>query len=278
VSAEAFEVPRVVDARGRPLDVITIRGLTVDCIVGIYNRERVAAQPLRLDVALFLDTRPAAASGRLADTVHYARLTGELRFILEACRFELLESAAEAVCQYLLAPSAGGPARARVLEVSVRLTKPLALGGAAVPGLQVHRTAEELGYAEREAPFGHVDVLHEGVGYGLYRLRVRPGGVIPAHGQAGVEESELVLGAGLLLQGHAVGSGTAFHWPRGFPHRYDNPTGREQTVLCVARPRLMLSEERVTEPPAQGLAPARGYAYYPPEEQGPSPDEPPRSG
>ncbi|ATB28544.1 dihydroneopterin aldolase [Melittangium boletus] len=278
MSAETFELPRVLDARGRPLDVITIRGLTVDCIVGIYNRERVAAQPLRLDVALFLDTRPAAASGRLADTVHYGRLSGELRFILEACRFELLESAAEAVCQYLLAPPAGGSPRARVLEVSVRLTKPLALGGAAVPGLQVHRTAEELGYGEREAPFGHVDVLHEGVGYGLYRLRVKPGGVIPAHAHPVMEESELVLGTGLLLQGHAVGSGTAFHWPRGFPHRYDNPTDREQMVLCVARPRLMTSDERVTEPPAEGLATVRGHAYYPAEEQVPLSDETLRPG
>ena len=265
MSADAFEPPRVLDARGRPLDVITLRGLTVDCIVGIYNRERVAAQPLRLDVALFLDTRSAAVSGRLADTVHYARLAGELRFLLEACRFELLESAAEAVCQYLLAPPGEDAPRARVREATVRITKPQALGGLAIPSLQVHRTGEELFYTQREAPFGRVDVLHEGVGYGLYRLHVRPGAHVDSHAHPLMEESELVLGAGLLLQGQPVGSGTAFHWPGGQPRRYDNPTEREQTVLCVARPHRGVPA--VVAPTPTLPTPVRGHVYFPPEEQ-----------
>ena len=86
--------PAVTDARGRPLDVIELRGLTVDCIVGVYHRERVTAQPLRLDVALFLDTREAAVGGKLAHTVNYGRLAGELRFLLEACRCHQQKSTA----------------------------------------------------------------------------------------------------------------------------------------------------------------------------------------
>ena len=278
MSAEAFHPPQVMDERGRPLDVIALRGLTVDCIVGIYNRERVAAQPLRLDVALFLDTRSAAVSGRLGDTVHYGRLTGELRFLLEACRFELLESAAEAVCHYLLAPSSGDSPRTRPQAACVRITKPQALGGMAVPSLQVHRTVDEMVYGERETSFGRVEVLHEGTGYGVYHLRVKPGGVIatPAHPEG--EESELVLGAGLLSQGQPVARGTAFHWPRGVAHRHDNPTPTEQTVLCVARPRLLLSDERGTELPAEGLTPVPGHAYYPREEQAAPVRDVPRPG
>jgi dihydroneopterin aldolase len=267
VSAEPFNPPQVMDERGRPLDVIVLRGLTVDCIVGIYNRERVAAQPLRLDVGLFLDTRSAGASGRLGDTVHYGRLAGELRFLLEACRFELLESAAEAVCHYLLAPPREDSPRTRLEAASVRITKPQALGGLVVPSLQVHRSAREMVYAERETSFGRVEVLHEGTGYGVYHLRVKPGGVlsIPAHPEG--EESELVLGSGLLAQGQPVARGTAFHWPRGVAHRYDNPTGSEQTVLCVARPRLVLAEGRETELSVEGLQSVPGHSYYPREEQ-----------
>ncbi|MFP2928052.1 dihydroneopterin aldolase [Pyxidicoccus sp. 3LG] len=258
-----FQPPVVTTAQGRPLDVIELRGLTVDCIVGVFNRERFAAQPLRLDVALFLDTRNAAAGGKLAHTVNYGRLAGELRFLLEACRFELLESAVEAVARYVLAPPTTDVPRAQVHSATIRVTKPQALGGLAVPSLQIHRTAEEMEYAKEEKPFGRVDIIHEGAGYGVYRLRVKPGGTIPTHVHQQMEESELVLGPGLLLQGRPVERGMAFHWQRGFPHRYDNPTATEQTVLCVDRPRFIPSDEVETEPPAEGLAPVTGFSYYP---------------
>lgn len=266
MSDHLLSLPTVTDASGRPLDVIEVRGLTVDVIVGIYNRERVAAQPLRVDVALFLDTRGAAVAGKLAQTVNYGRLLGELRFLLEACRFELLESAAEAVCRYVLAPPTADAPRAQVRAATVRVTKPQALGGHAVPSLQVHRTVEEMNYGREEKSFGRVDIIHEGANYGVYRLRVKPGGTIPTHVHQRMEESELVLGAGLLLQGQPVARGMAFHWTKGFPHRYDNPSTTEQTVLCVDRPCFIPSDEVETEPPAEGLAPAVGVSYYPHEE------------
>jgi dihydroneopterin aldolase len=264
--SEALHLPLVTDARGRPLDVIQLRGLTVDCIVGVYRRERVTAQPLRLDVALFLDTRGAAADGRLANTVHYGRLEGELRFLLESCRFELLEAAAEAVCRYVLAPPTEDSPRAQVRAATVRITKPEALAGRAIPSLQVHRTAEELTYAVDDKPFGHVDIIHESQGYGIYRLRIRPGGSIPTHAHQTMEESELVLGSGLMLQGKPVARGQGFWWPRGLAHRYDNPSAQEQTVLCVDRPRFISSDEVEVEAPAGGLLPVEGHSYYPPEE------------
>ncbi|XXF78731.1 dihydroneopterin aldolase [Myxococcaceae bacterium GXIMD 01537] len=269
MSLDSLNLFPVLDERGRPLDVIELSGLTVDCIVGVYNRERVAAQPLRLDVALFLDVRGAALGGKLAHTVHYGRLMGELRFLLEACRFELLESAAEAVCRYVLAPPTEDGQRAQVRAATVRVTKPGALEGRAVPSLQVHRTAEEMVYEREEKPFGRVDIVHEGAGYGIYRLRVRPGGTIPTHIHQHMEESELVLGGGLLLQGKPVARGQGFHWPRGFPHRYDNPTATEQTILCVDRPKFIPSDEVLAEEPEGGLVPGVATDYYLREEPAP---------
>jgi dihydroneopterin aldolase len=264
--SEPLHLPGVMDAQGRPLDVIELRGITVDCIVGVYRRERVSAQPLRLDVALFLDTREAAVDGRLAHTVHYGRLEGELRFLLEACRFELLESAAEAVCRYLLAPTHQDVPRAQVRAATVRITKPEALSGRAVPSLLVHRTAEEMVYRGEDTPFGRVDILHEGAGYGLYRLRVKPHGTAPTRLQRQGEGDELVLGTGLLLQGRPVTRGTAFRWPRGFPRSYENPSPTEQTVLCVDRPGLASTDEAGVEPLAASVAPVEGVSYYPQEE------------
>lgn len=256
------------DAQGRPLDVIELAGITVDCIVGVYARERQAPQPLQLDCALYLDTRDAAHGGALGRTVHYGRLAAELRFLLESCRFELLESAAEALCRYVLAPPTQDAPRAQVREVTVRLTKPHALQGHGVPSLTVHRTGDELAYTRESKPFGEVDVIHEGTGYGIYRLRIRPGGTIPTHVHRVMDEAELVLGQGLLLQGQPVARGTALRWPRHFAHRYDNPTATEQTVLCVDRPRFQPDDEVEVEPPAGGLEPPEGRPYYPPHDGG----------
>jgi dihydroneopterin aldolase len=264
--SEPLSLPVVTDEQGRPLDVIELRGLEVDCIVGVYRRERVVAQPLQLDVALFLDTRAAALGGRLARTVHYGRLEAELRFLLEACRFELLEAAAEAVCRYVLAPPTEDAPRAQVRAATVRITKPEALAKRATPSLRIHRGAEEMQYVVEDKPFGRVDIVHESEGYGIYRLRIKPGGTIPTHVHRVMEESELVLGSGLLLQGRPVARGMAFHWPRGFAHRYDNPSDCEQTVLCVDRPRFVPSDEVELETPSEGLAPAQGRSYYLPEE------------
>ncbi|MCP3059146.1 dihydroneopterin aldolase [Myxococcus sp. K38C18041901] len=258
----AFHPPVVRDSQGHSLDVIELRGLTVDCIVGVYNRERVLAQPLRLDVALFLDTRNAATGGRLAHTVNYGRLAGELRFLLEACRFELLESAVEAVSRYLLVPPTEDVPRAQVQAATVRVIKPLALGGLALPSLQVHRTAAQMSYASEERSFGRLDVIHEGAGYGVHRLRVKPGGSLPASADATVEASDLVLGPGLLMQGQPVARGMAFHDAQAVARRYDNPSAQEQTVLRVYRPRVMTSEA----PWAVAHAALGGTSYYPLDE------------
>ena len=251
------------DEAGRPLDVVALSGMKVDCIVGVYRAERSTPQPLHVDVALYFDSRPVAAGAGLSGTVDYARLSGELRFLLEACRFQLLEHAAEALLRYVLAPPTPDAPRAQVVAATVRLSKPEALAGAALPSLQLHRRASECAYLVEDKGFGQVDIVHEGPSHGIYRLRVKPGGCIPTHVHRVMEEHELVLGNGLLLQGRPIQRGTAFHWPRDFPHRYDNPTGVAQTVLCVDSPAFIPSDEVEVDVPTAALLPHPGTPYYP---------------
>ncbi|MGA9520406.1 MAG: dihydroneopterin aldolase [Myxococcaceae bacterium] len=253
----------VLDARGRPLDVVELRGMRVDCIVGVYRSERDEPQPLDVEVALYLDTRTAASGGQLRDTINYARLSGELRFLLESSSFLLLETAADALCRYILAPPTEDGGRVQVEAVTVRLSKPEALTGGAVASLQVHRRAGEYVYGVEDKPFVRVDVLYEDKSLGIYRLRIKPGGTIVTHEHRQMDECELVLGSGLLLQGHPIRAGTGLRWPRHFPHRYDNPQSREQTILCVDRPAFIPEDEIPVEPPAEGLLPVQGTPYYP---------------
>ena len=217
-------------------DVISIKGLRVDCVVGVYPHERARAQPLEVDVQLSIDTRRAAERERLSHTVDYVAAANQIAFVLHSGQFFMLETAAHALTRTLLAPPAPGERRPRVQECTITLTKPYALAGHGVPSLTVRRDASEVELAHETKPFGTVDILHETRHVGIYRLNVAPGRGIPLHVHRRMEESELILGDGLLCQSRVVAAGTVFRWPKEAPHRYDNPTDRWQSILCVDSP------------------------------------------
>jgi dihydroneopterin aldolase len=244
------------------LDVIRLEHLKIDCIVGVYPTERLEPQPLRVDLALHLDTRPAAAGAGLHGTVDYARLAGELRFLLISSQFLLLETAAEALCRYLLAPPTEDALHARPEEVTLKLTKPAALEGAIQPSLEVRRSRAELSWPVEDLPYGQVDLIHESRGCRIHRLRLQPGATTPLHEHRRVDQSELALGSELQLDGRAVEPGTGYRWPRGATHRWHNPSTRWQTLVCVERPSVEPAE-RV----ASGESPVDAYegiAFFPP--------------
>lgn len=236
----------------RQLDRLSLRGMRFDCIVGLFDFERNTPQPVELAVTLHFDTREAARHGKLVQTIDYSRLLGELRFILTATRFRLLESAAEAVAAWVLAaPSLDAP-RPQVEQVDVCLSKLVALSGAAVPTLEIHRDRSDFPVKTEPKSFGFVDVIFETKECGVYRERIHPKTVLPTHVHQHLDESELVLGSGFLLQGQPVEPGVAHTWPRGFPHRYENVTDIEQSFLCIDRPSFIHTDEvEVPVPVAQ---------------------------
>ena len=266
---------QITDDLGRPLDCISLSSMSIECIVGVYRHEREEPQPLLIELSLYLDTRPVAAEAGIEGTVDYARIAGEVYFLLQSCRFRMLEHAANVLARYLLAPPTRDIHRAQIQAVSVRLEKPRALPGQAIPALEVTRRASEMQYTTEEKPFGWVDVIHEGPvsrvhgmdidrpNLGIYRVRVKPGASIPTHMHRLMSEHEMTLGGGLLLQGRPVARGTAFHWPREFPHRYDNPTDSVQTLLRVNAPALLPNDSVEVAQPPGGLEMIEGRSYYP---------------
>src|SRR5688572_3594592 len=111
-------------SRPAPPDVIAIEGLYVDCVVGVYPHERSEPQPLRIDLRMALDTARAGSGQRLRNTIDYAMVASQIAFLLQSCRFHLLETAAHALTRYLLAPPAASEDRPRLHDVTLRLTKP----------------------------------------------------------------------------------------------------------------------------------------------------------
>ncbi|MBN8610344.1 MAG: dihydroneopterin aldolase [Deltaproteobacteria bacterium] len=226
--------------RRRP-DVIEIRDLRVECIVGVYPHERDTPQPLQIDVRLELE--PVLEVHRLRQTVDYAAIASQIAFVLQSCRFFLLETAATTLARLLLAPPALGEDRAPIQAARVRLVKPLALGGVGVPSLEIHREAADVTLAREDKPFGTVDIVHETREVGVYRLNIAPGRGIPLHVHRVMQESEMVLGDNLLLNGEPVAAGSVHRWPHDLAHRYDNPSDRWASILCVDSPRFIPDDE-----------------------------------
>jgi dihydroneopterin aldolase len=225
-------------------DLIAIRGLGVDCIVGVYPHERGVPQRVIVDVELSLDTEEAARTERISRTVDYDFVAEQLRFLLENGRFRLLETAAHALARYLLAPPPPGVRQAQIERARLTLTKPDALRGAAVPSLTIERDAAwARPFAREVKPFGTVDVIHETREAGIYRLNLEPGGVIPLHVHRTMREAEMVLGDGVLCQNEPAPMGTVRVWPHGAPHTYENPTDEVQSILCVDAPPFIPEDE-----------------------------------
>lgn len=238
------------DASGQPLDMIALTGMKVDCLIGLYPTERNVPQPLNLDVWLFLDTRHAAHSGSLRYSVDYARLAGELRFLLESCQFLLLETAADALCHYLLAPGTDDAPRAPLKAVALRLIKPKALESVVQPALTVWRRAEEVTVKREPRSYGQVEILYQTKGCGIYRVRVAPGkhyvvndgghGVEPpglngsAHADPGQLRRELTLGDGLCVAEQPLSPGMVVQGPSNALRLY----GHRQASLGVEGPAL----------------------------------------
>lgn len=229
--------------RSPTLDVLAIEGLAVSCVVGVYPVERERPQPLRIDIRMALDTHHAGESQRLRRTVDYAMVASQIAFILQTCRFYLLETAAQALTRYLLAPPALGEDRARIQAVTLRLTKPHALAGNGVPSLEVHRSARDVHLVHEEKAFGTVDIVYQTRDTGIYRLNIAPGRGIPLHEHRVMTESEMILGEGLLVNGREAPAGTVHRWPFRSPHQYDNPTDRWQSILCMDSPRFLPEDE-----------------------------------
>lgn len=121
-------------------DRVCLRELQLQAIIGVYPHERLHRQRLTLDLAMELDIRSSATSLVLAQTVDYAKIARDLRLLLQGAQFHLLETAAEAIAAFILAPS---PEYARPQSVQVTIAKPSALDNAATPSVTILRNRDD---------------------------------------------------------------------------------------------------------------------------------------
>jgi 7,8-dihydroneopterin aldolase/epimerase/oxygenase len=100
-------------------DRIQLSGLRVHGHHGVFDYEREHGQEFVVDVALEIDTRPAAASDELVDTVDYGALAHALANAIDTDPVNLLEVLAERLVQVCLGDE-------RVEAATVTVHKPQA--------------------------------------------------------------------------------------------------------------------------------------------------------
>lgn len=156
-------------------DWVHLRDLRIDCIVGVEEGERERPQPLVLEVSVGIDL-DRAAGGDLEATVDYQALEREVRFLVEEGRWRLIESVAAVVLRHVLRPDGRGAAGPAIERARVRVTKPEALGGAAIPSVEVEREAGRFRpKARAPAPGVTVTVLLETPEATAYAVALEPG-------------------------------------------------------------------------------------------------------
>ena len=82
---------------------IILKNLRVPSVIGVYEREKAAAQTLKLDLELSLRSANASISDDLRDTVDYDALINIVREFARSHSHELLERFTYTLAQHLLA-------------------------------------------------------------------------------------------------------------------------------------------------------------------------------
>jgi dihydroneopterin aldolase len=100
-------------------DTVRLTGLIVRGYHGVFDFERREGQDFAVDVELELDTRPAAVSDDIVDTVHYGELAEGLAAVIAGEPVNLLETLAHRLMAVCLADC-------RVAAATVTVHKPQA--------------------------------------------------------------------------------------------------------------------------------------------------------
>ncbi|MGH8119606.1 MAG: dihydroneopterin aldolase [Gammaproteobacteria bacterium] len=84
------------------MDIIYLKDLRIDTIIGIYEWERRVRQTVIFDIEIGADISRAARSDAIEDTLNYKAVAKRIRSFVENSDCRLIETLAERVAEILL--------------------------------------------------------------------------------------------------------------------------------------------------------------------------------
>jgi dihydroneopterin aldolase len=119
------------------MDIVYIRDLRIDAVIGIYDWEKRIQQQISVDLEMGWDNRIAAKSDDIKDTLNYKAAANLVKELVDKSEFELVESLAEHIAELLLE-------KMNIPWIKVSLGKPMAVTGSQQVGVIIERTREVL--------------------------------------------------------------------------------------------------------------------------------------
>ncbi|WP_415886982.1 dihydroneopterin aldolase [Neptuniibacter sp. QD37_6] len=84
------------------MDLVYIRELEVETIIGIYDWERDIRQRINLDLDMGTDIRQAANTEDVDNTLNYKTVSDRLIEFIEQSEFQLVETMAEQIAEIVM--------------------------------------------------------------------------------------------------------------------------------------------------------------------------------
>ena len=116
-------------------DVVFVKSLKIEAVIGVYAWERAITQPLLIDIALETDVSRAAGSDNVNDALNYKAVCDDVSAWCKAIQAQLLEHLAGQIADKLLSKYASH-------KVTLSIAKPTAIKQADAVGVQITRYAK----------------------------------------------------------------------------------------------------------------------------------------
>jgi len=127
------------------MDIVYIRELQVQTVIGIFDWEREIKQVVSIDLEMACDIRRAAQSDAIEDALDYKAVSKRIIAYVEKSEFQLVETLAERIAGIVLNEFS-------VPWVRLRLGKPGAVKGSRDVGVEIERGCREGNYREQGEP------------------------------------------------------------------------------------------------------------------------------
>lgn len=114
------------------MDIIFLRELKIETVIGIYDWERKIKQAVVLDLEMATDIKKAAETDHIDDTLDYKAVAKRVIEFVEGSSFQLVETLAEKVAEVVLTEF-------NVPWIKLTLNKAGAITGAEGVGVMIER-------------------------------------------------------------------------------------------------------------------------------------------
>jgi dihydroneopterin aldolase len=84
------------------MDIIFLRELKVETLIGVYEWEKRVPQTLQIDLEIALPDNRASETDDIHDALNYADVVRDIQSALASRHFNLIETLAETIAQMLL--------------------------------------------------------------------------------------------------------------------------------------------------------------------------------